>query len=291
MIGGKQVEAKRVVGPTSSLATKVEVHKLNGRNQSSLTREALEDILPSIESSGILFESVAVEQNDKYLLLDSSRRFAVAKIVQCELPLWVIEENISRRNAQYISDLSRLSKALSWREEGMIYVDAMENNPEITDIDNLLEHYNFDLKEKRSVQRRIDAARIHQNLIDLFPDPDGIPNKFYEKLKGIEKKLNKKYTHGIDKVITDFKSNLSLDPKKTIREKQDDVLDSLLNYFSPKSTSDSVWVEEVHLFTKNKDTFVRKKSHKNGKRVVFECSRLTRSQIEKIESLVASFDL
>ncbi len=316
--GNKIVKAKRVVVPFSDFqnyelgnldSSAVHIHKLNPRAQERLDRDALSDILPFVETSGVTFEGIAEEDNGKYLLLDSSRRFACARIVGCDLPLFVFDkaDNLNKEQAKYIAELCRTSRPLSYREEGMLLLSELTENNEIDTIEKVMAEFRYKESQKKTVERYIDAAMISENLINLFPDPEGIPNDFYAKLKSFSKSFAKKHDIKPEKNETqwqffkrlnidldDFvsKSNIEVNFEELddIKAKHTAVFREIEDLFDEPKDIKPTWSEPEYLHQKSKYNYVNVSRHKNGRDLRINAKRLTKEQEQQLFDLIQSFN-
>lgn len=186
---GRLISATRVVIKSDDIVLKTTVHPLNPRRQASLTLESVRDLLPSVEKEGIYNEGVALKNViGVYELLDSSRRRFAALHAKRDLPLWVLDEAPSEADMLAFIHSTQAVKRLSYRELGLNYVELMNEN----DFSKLEELANFLSIGRETCRKRLAAAKISGELLDAFPDCEGIPNSFYAKLIYIEKELNKR---------------------------------------------------------------------------------------------------
>ncbi|EGQ9284240.1 hypothetical protein F7U66_00035 [Vibrio parahaemolyticus] len=308
--GGLSTTAKRIVVPANKLRELVKVHPLNPRHQEALTEDSLSDILPSIQESGIFMEGIAEEVNGQYLLLDSSRRLAAALIAEKDLPLWVFDEKqqLTRRQAEYITEIARKQRNLSYREEGTILVKAMAEKPELNDISSLMAEFRYQPNQERTVRRYVDAAVIPEDIIKLFPDSEGIPNEYYAKLKAICKEVVRleNIRQGKEESAVDFfsritprivewvkgvKNVIEIDKNLPLLDRQKATLDKLSFeiYGAPKKVSTTNWTEPEKIFQKGKWSYAEVKRHTNGRELLIHTKQLTKEQEKQILDLIAAF--
>lgn len=138
LFNGREVEATHVVVPYESFKnytdtdpqdSLVAIHPLNKRNQKALSKTALADLVESALQHGIQGEGLAIEIDGRYEIIDSSRRFAAARIAKCDLPLWVFPAGteLSDSEARMLAHITTLKRALSYREEGKHIYDFAVN--------------------------------------------------------------------------------------------------------------------------------------------------------------------
>ena len=283
---GVMVKATYVVIQSGDVESKTKSHTLNPRNQDALTLDAVRDIYPSILNDGISQEGIAIKDREtgRYLLLDSSRRRFCAIKANKDLPLWVLE---SLTTAQAISLIKKTQdvKKWSWREEGRSFL-MVANEHNISE-DSYEEIGNIVDLSKETIRKKIQAAKIHADLIQIFPDSEGLPTKFYSKLAKIERVLI-----NTNQVVSEFISGAM----KTIK-----VLDT--TDIEAKQVSILTHLEEclakpklkgLHSRKENLSTFddVNKsaKIHvsPNGQNVKFEFKRMKKSVVADIEKYIKS---
>ncbi|WP_394153626.1 hypothetical protein [Vibrio maritimus] len=308
MRDGSKHNASRVVVPHSDLKRRVEVHPLNPRYQEALTEEALEDILPSIKETGVIYEGIAENIDGKFLVLDSSRRLAAAEIGGADLPLWVFEEGsqLSRTDAEYLTEVSRLHRPLSRREHGLSLIKAITEDESLQDFSKLIKKFRFKASQERTVRRYISAAVLPQELIDLFPDSEGIPNDYYDKLKSICKAVGKsegvtqgKLEHDIpfferlSPILLRWLSNQSIcvDASLETADKQAFVLNELTRLSHNNKTNPTpLWSQPERIYDKSKYTYAELTRHSSGKEIRLKCRQLSKEQEQSIIRLIASFN-
>ncbi|WP_199438606.1 ParB N-terminal domain-containing protein [Vibrio owensii] len=308
--GGLTTQARRVVVPADKLKDLAMAHPLNPRHQEALTEDSLADILPSIRESGVITEGIAEEVEGKFLLLDSSRRMAAALIANKDLPLWVFDKDLrlTRRQAEYITEIARMQRNLSYREEGTILIKAMAEKSELNDIQALMQEFRYQPSQERTVRRYLDAAVIPEEIINLFPDSEGIPNDFYAKLKAICKEVARlekikqakeesvlAFFKRIEPIISEWikgvKNVMSIDEELPVHERQQQVLTKLSYevYGAPKKTAPETWSQAERLFNRGKWSYADIQRHKNGRELKIHTKQLTKEQESQLLNLIKSF--
>ncbi len=272
---GRQANAIRVVVKASELETTTAIHPLNPRRQASLSVEAVRDILPTIQTEGVHTEGVAIkDEQGIYQLLDSSRRRFSCIQAQKDLPLWVLDDALEHDDLVAFIQTTQAVKRLSYRELGADYQSLMEQLG-LSKIDELAAHLNIG---RETCRKRFSAASINQQLIEVFPDCEGIPNGYYAKLAKVEKQLAKEGT-SIARFIKSLK--LNIDEAACVEDKQKQVLD-LIEAKASKAPSPPRWdTQELATFDdKNKYAKVSRSSDKRGLKI--ELSRLSPDLYEDI---------
>ncbi|EMD1178586.1 chromosome partitioning protein ParB [Vibrio harveyi] len=269
LASGRSVFATHIIVKAAELEEKTSIHPLNPRRQASLTLDSVRDILPSIASEGVHTEGVAVKNSDDiYLLLDSSRRRFCCLQEHKDLPLWVIEEQISAPDLIALIETTQAVKRLSYRELGHDYEQIMlENN--FTKLDELASFLNIG---RETCRKRYVAASISQEIIDLFPDCEGIPNSFYARLAKVDKLL-KAENIGTRDVFASLE-RLSAPEATTVEDKQKQILLDLESMYL-KGQPKKLW-NTVHLANySDKNTYAKVSRSGDKRGLKIELNRLS----------------
>ncbi|CAE6960711.1 DNA binding (plasmid) [Vibrio sp. B1REV9] len=273
---GKQATAIRVVVQANELESKTAIHRLNPRRQASLTIDAVRDILPTIQAEGVHTEGVAIkDEQGIYQLLDSSRRRFSCIHAQKELPLWVLDGHIEEEDLVAFIQTTQAVKRLSYRELGTDYQAIMNNNG-FTKLDELAQLLGIG---RETCRKRYAAAMIDQQLIDIFPDCEGIPNGFYAKLAKVEKQLVKE-----ERDLANFVAELGkvpFEPGAKVEEQQKQMLALMESKLQGKANK-LTWKTEPLATFSDKNTYakVSRSSDKRGLKI--ELSRLSPGLYEDI---------
>lgn len=151
---------------SDEILAKTVVHPDNGRDQHGLTRDALMDIIPSLEEAGQLYPGVAfLDSNGQIVVLDSSRRRQALIFIDGVYKLWVARTPLTPADARYVADVSRLTKARSYREIGIELQDIMIRN-EISGVRDLASYVG---NSRETVRLQINAASIPHELCSIVP--------------------------------------------------------------------------------------------------------------------------
>ncbi|MFM2668709.1 ParB N-terminal domain-containing protein [Vibrio mediterranei] len=295
--------ARRIVVPAKDVATKTRIHKRNPRRDEQRTPEALKELTQSIKDTGVVFDGIAERVDGYFDCLDSSRRRQSCIYAHADLPLLVFDEPLSRRQAEYLTALSRLHRPLSWREEGLMFLEAIEENPELEDIHKLLDEFGFLPSEKRSVERRLVAGRLPQEIIDLFVDSAQIPTDYYAELQKVNrallreaKKISQDKAVQQEHVKDSIKKLAAELPSSegNVFERQEAALQQLKKAVLGPAPETPVptWSEPEFLY-KSEDGNKRysKQTHKNGRRVLYDLSRATAEELERVDDFLKSLSL
>ena len=277
---GKEVYFNLVeLSGRSEIESKTRVHSLNGRDE--LTAHAVSDITPTIKQ-GQLYDAYGVLSDDGVIeVLDGSRRRKAAILEDAHFKIYVAEEPITLSDAKYISDLAKLSKSLSAREKGFQYQSIMEREGIETQKD-LSAHLGL---SEAAITRCINASEISNDLLSLYPDPNGLNLKTYTDLRGIEKKLEerkyslKEFCEYCRMATDDLhgKEHFSDEKNTLITKEVKIVFDSLQN--EKKKSEKPVTIKSF-----NKNQHIKKRVV--GDVVRFEFKRISKDKLEKVQKYI-----
>ncbi|MEA4036535.1 helix-turn-helix domain-containing protein, partial [Enterobacter hormaechei] len=116
----------------------------------------------------------------------SRRRFCCIQSAK-DLPLWVLPDELSPEDINSIITAAQTSRRISYREVGFQYLQKMKDLGIATN-EELANYLGI---SHVSVSKRIQAAKIDNSLIALFPDYEGIPNSYYNRLSRLQKYVEK----------------------------------------------------------------------------------------------------
>lgn len=280
-----ELKAKRVVVKASEVETKTQPHYLNPRNQEALTLDAVADIYDSILSDGVDTEGVAIEQNGKYLILDSSRRRFCCIKGHKDLPLWVIEGHPTVAQLLKIINNTQEVKKWSYYEHGNYLLSVAEN----TDIDvkslnveELAEQLGIG---RETLRKRLEAVNIDDALRTVFVDYEGIPNTYYSELSKIQKKLTKAEID-IGEQLGIFKT--THETQGAIHERQKQTLAALKEFvYNLVQPKEKARPKEIKLgnFTE-KDASAKCVVSSRGRKKVYTFSRIPTETQRKIDEFI-----
>lgn len=188
-----KIKAKHEVVPGKDVKTKTDIHPLNPRNQEALTLDAVRDILPLIKERGVTHEGVAVRcpTTNKLLLLDASRRRFCCIELEENLPLWVLDGDVSDDDCLAIINDSQEVKRWSYPEHAEYLIKIAHrkgidiNAAKIEDLSAALS------MGRESLRKRLEAYDVSIDIRQVFTDFEGIPNTFYSPLARVQRKLKK----------------------------------------------------------------------------------------------------
>lgn len=278
---GRKLEAEHVIVPAANVENGTAVHPMNPRNQEALSTNAVRDILEQIEARGVDTEGVAVKRDGLYLLIEGSRRRYCCIKTMKDLPLWVLPDELSPEEIKSIITAAQTARRFSYREVGFQYLQLMQEK-------------NFKKNEELalflgishvSVFKRVQAAQIDKRLICLFPDYEGIPNTFYNRLARIQKYIEKKSTSW-DDFIDQVNNALNGLVISDITEAQKNIMDTITKVAEQldDNAQDKGWNTQDLVSFANKDKYAR--ISKMKRKVRFEFNRMNTEIMEEIEAFI-----
>lgn len=280
---GRKVEAEHTIISENTIEISTIVHPMNPRNQIALDKDAVRDILEQIRNRGVDKEGVALREGEKYLIIEGSRRRYCCIETHQDFPLWVIHGKLTAKEIYEIINASQSSKKFSYRELGTQYLKQMQEFNFVTN-ESFAGYLNTSTE---TVRKRIQAAKIDNNLINIFPDAEGIPNSFYSRLAKIEKIL-KKQSIDLESILNKIKKEIQFDKSIDVNNQQNQLMHQLdatiKNVLGDQK--DQMWdTYDLEIFD-NKDKYAKISRNSNGRKVKFEFNRLNSNLIQEIESLI-----
>ncbi|EMY6611083.1 hypothetical protein [Vibrio sp. SCSIO 43155] len=204
---------------------KFRIHPENGRQQESLSMEAVSDIYDDIDALGVRMDliGIVVEEGGEtvFYILDGSRRFFVAKLTNRPFLIWVFPE-LDMLDAREIAEMTTKSKPLSWREKGLVklkYIKDNGGNVEEMGLDacvsRIMELQSIDPKKYETTKREIRSALLPDAFIQMFVNGDDLPTKIYTTLGSIEHNL-RSLEHDVNSFVDSIKFDFEkpVDPFK-----------------------------------------------------------------------------
>lgn len=268
LASGQVVTANRVVVTPNELTRRTDIHPFNPRCQRSLSLDSVRDILPSIEQEGVHTEGLATkDEQGVYLLLDSSRRRFCCLQAKKALPLWVLDGELSDSDLLALIKTTQAVKRLSYRELGAEYTVIMQEKG-FTKLDELALYLGVG---RETCRKRMAAAAINADLINAFPDCEGIPNSYYSKLVKIEKQLTKANTE-----ISDFIASLDwqdIHLAHSVEDKQKMLLSQMEYQLTPQKKAMS-WRSETLASFADKNTYAKVSTSADKRGLKIELNRL-----------------
>ncbi|MDC9615997.1 ParB family protein [Xenorhabdus khoisanae] len=280
---GRKVEAEHIVISAEQIENLTIVHEMNPRNQKAIDDYAVRDILEQIRTRGVDTEGIAIKRDNKFALIEGSRRRYCCLKTKSDLPLWVLPDDLTAEDINALINASQSSKKFSYREVGKQYQEKMIMLGFSTN-DELGKYLGVSAE---SVRKRIQAALIDEKLISIFPDSEGIPNSFYSRLAKIQK-LAEKAQIDFDKLCSEVAVETEDVDAGEIEKKQRSIMDDL-SVALELMTSDAPikgWETTELISFDSKDKYARVSRSANGRKVKFEFNRVNASLLDEIQQLI-----
>lgn len=282
---GRKLEAEHIIVAAEKVELETAVHPMNPRNQEALTVNAVRDILEQIKVRGVDTEGVAVKRNGVYLLIEGSRRRFCCIQSAKDLPLWVLPDELSPEDINSIITAAQTSRRFSYREVGFQYLQKMKDLGFATN-EELANYLGI---SHVSVSKRIQAAKIDNSLIALFPDYEGIPNSYYNRLSRLQKYVEKNL-FSLEEVVDNVREEIRSLDVTDISEAQKTVIDKIttvVEQLDIKPPSKGWETRELAVFD-NKDKYARISKNASGRKIRFEFNRINSELIAEIEEFIKS---
>lgn len=149
--------------PAADVETKTYVlQEINGRDQSALTPESLQDITRTI-SLQQFFPAIGVRHDDRIEILDGSRRRASAILKHVGLDILVTDEPLTVSEARKLAQDIQTAREHNIREVGTRLLALKQSGltqKEIAEAEGL---------SQAKVTRALQAASVSSELLSLFP--------------------------------------------------------------------------------------------------------------------------
>lgn len=183
---GRKVVFTKVIVPAVEVETKTYViQEVNGRDQSALTPESLQDITRTI-SLQQFFPAIGVRRDNRIEILDGSRRRASAILKHVGLDILVTDEPLSVSEARKLAQDIQTAREHNIREVGTRLLALKQSGltqKEIAEAEGL---------SQAKVTRALQAASVSSELLSLFPIQSELSFSDYKVLLTAEELLASK---------------------------------------------------------------------------------------------------
>lgn len=259
--------------------------EVNGRDQSGLTKESLQDL----DSLCIqqYYPAIGRRVNGVIDLLDGSRRRARFLLEAGKInsfKILVTDDDISSGDAKALAKQLQVSKEHNLREIGMrcqleSQLYEKKYNKKLTQSE-LAEEMGL---SQAKVSKALTAASIDSAIIELFPDISLLSHSDYKVLNTVQKTLGE----NVNEFIKDIESNIINLNSELV---QDDYKEAVLKIvtdaiktYKPKPTEQAI-VTPLANFSK-KNTYARKRV--KGRKFAYEFSQLTKEVQDTLDQAIA----
>ncbi|MUJ20374.1 ParB/RepB/Spo0J family partition protein [Aliivibrio fischeri] len=172
----------------ASKLRRCKVSELNPRNAQSLDPNSISDIASDIEEHCQIqpvWGYVNPQAHDEIIIMDGSRRLAVANLLQRDLNAFVSKTPFSLEALKIITNSLSKTKELSLYERGLKYA-AMLDNREFTDAVAIGKHEGV---SDTIVRSAIKAARLPDFMLFPFENPSRIGRPTFSKIVSLHKTM------------------------------------------------------------------------------------------------------
>lgn len=256
---------------------------VNGRDQSMLTAESLED-LNSLEFQQF-YPAVGREIDGKIDVLDGSRRRAWFLLQQGHVKTFrilVTQDDISITDAKALAKQLQTAKEHNLREIGLQCLVIQKTNQGITQAD-IAQRVGL---SQAGVSKAMKAASIDEKLVKLFPVVNALAHPDYALLDKVMKAcensaLLKAFIKKIDAQFVNIQAEYSLEDQK------DAIIASIkseLKIAEAKQEKDTAAVTPLAQFD-SKGMFARKKV--KGRNFSYEFGRLSKEVQAELDKAIA----
>lgn len=256
---------------------------INGRDQSMLTKESLED-LDSLQYQQF-YPAVGRINGDKIDILDGSRRrawFLFNKDKSKLFKLLVTHDDISLNDAKALAKQLQTAKEHNLREIGLRCQSLKKSNVELTqsDISKLVGI------SQAAVSKSLKAASIDESLIKLFPIANDLSYPDYALLEKVMKifdtaKSIERFTSIVwEKVV-------NIPPEYSSHEAKEIIISEIKTQLKTEESrvkKGEIEVKQIVTFS-TKGVYARKKS--KGRNFSYEFSRLPKSVQDELDESIS----
>ncbi len=256
---------------------------VNGRDQSMLTKESLQD-LNSLEFQQF-YPAVGREVDGRFDILDGSRRrawFLLQKGRIKEFRILITQDDISIADAKALAKQLQTAKEHNLREIGKQCLAIKKANPNLTQAEIAAQ---VGLSQA-GVSKAIKAANISDQLVKLFPVVNALSHPDYTLLDKVMKVCGDaegltNFVRNIDKKLVNIQPEYSSEDQKELIIS---LIKSELKIVEEKKSTDKAEVTALAEFN-TKSMFARKRI--KGRNFSYEFSRLPKSLQDELDNAIA----
>ncbi len=279
---GKYIKYKEKYFSYEDLINHVEVDfKINGRLQEHLKPENLADITSTIDR--VQYKNIVLRKlpNQKWEVLEGSRRLAGALLKKVGLRADCIDDvTISRVDAMALADEMRYSKEHNLYELGKRWLDLKNDPTYPLDQKEIAEKFNV---SKAKVSRAIQAASVRDELMLLFPDINELAFNQFKQLLAIQKYHEAHDESVLFALIEEAKKKQAHEWKNLPNEILTKHLFEHLNLTNRENKKPTFDVNPLAIFS-DKNTYARRKSA--ARKVHYEFSRVKNEALAEIDQAI-----
>ncbi|MDE9446836.1 ParB/RepB/Spo0J family partition protein [Xenorhabdus bovienii] len=256
---------------------------INGRDQSALSPESLEDITRTLPFQQF-FPVIGRLVDGRIEILDGSRRLAAALICNVGLRVMYTKSEISVEDARQLAADIQTAKEHNIREVGLRLIALREggmNQKEIAEQERI---------SPTKVTRAIQAASVPELLLAVFPVQSELTYPDYKKLLTVAEVADKKKLV-LEKLVDDVQKEAeALRSDETLLH--DDYKNEVIKFFdksisalTSKPAANKPVVEALKSY-EDRRVYARKKLDKKERKVTYEFSRISKEAQDKIDEAI-----
>ncbi|WP_194091454.1 ParB family protein [Vibrio hibernica] len=255
---------------------------VNGRDQSLLTKESLQD-LDSIQFQQF-YPAVGHEVNGKIDVLDGSRRRARFLLEEGKLDqfkILVTKDALSTADAKALAKQLQTAKEHNLREMGMQCLALKKSNDEITQAE-IAQQLGL---SQAGVSKAIKAANVDAKLVSLFPVVNDLSHPDYALLDKVMKAFSDKVSF-TSFVKTIQKKSVNIQAEYSLEDQKDALLLAIrteLKIAEAKLENDKAEVTPLAEFD-TKGLFARKRV--KGRNFSYEFGRLPKKVQDELDKAI-----
>lgn len=256
---------------------------INGRDQSALSPESLEDITRTLPLQQF-FPVIGRQIGERIEILDGSRRRAAAIICGVGLRVMFTKSDISADDARQLAADIQTAKEHNIREVGMRLMTLRDSGLSQKEI---AEQERF---SPTKVTRAIQAASVPEILLTVFPVRSELTYPDYKKLLTVSEVAEKKKLE-LDALVADvgkeaeiLRSGTNLLPDD-YKNEVIKLFDKSISTLTVKPAANKPVVESLKKYDDSR-AYARKKSNSKERKVIYEFSRISKEAQEKIDEAI-----
>ncbi|OCH68565.1 ParB family protein [Vibrio splendidus] len=256
---------------------------VNGRDQSLLTKESLED-LDSLEFQQF-YPAVGRDIDGNIDVLDGSRRRAWFLLQEGRVKTFrilVTQDELSTADAKALAKQLQTAKEHNLREIGLQCVAIKKADNDITQAE-IAQRVGL---SQAGVSKAIKAAGIDEKIIQIFPDSNALSHPDYTLLTKVMKACeDKKKLTSFLKIID--KKLVNIQAEYSVKEQKDAIISVIkteLKVAEAKQESDKAEMTTLAQFD-SKGMFARKRV--KGRNFSYEFGRLSKEVQEELDKAIA----
>ncbi|MFX2610904.1 ParB family protein [Enterobacter mori] len=255
---------------------------INGRDQSALTPESLEDITRTLPFQQF-HPAIGRLVGERIEILDGSRRRASALLCGSDLKVMYTRSEISAEDARQLAADLQTAKEHNLREIGIRLQALKDSGLTQKDIAKL------ERMSESKVTRAIQAASVPQELLAVFPIQSELnyPDyKFLQNAVEVAAKRKISLEHLISQVALDAAAlrEQNLAPEDLKNELVNSYRQNVISMV-PKPAAQRVVTENLREYEDSR-IYAKKKTDTKSRKIVYEFSRMNKEIQDKLDEAI-----